>query len=922
MLRIEVRKTSQSSPPNAGGAKAFAYYSMGGKASGRWHGRASEWLAVEGTVANDDFIALWENRDPAIGQRLTMRMKSNRRIAYDFNFNAPKSISVYHAISRDPRMERLIREAAHSAMLHVELAIETRVRRDGFDTNRPTGNLVWTDFFHDDARPVDGRSDPHAHVHCLAFNVTYDDVEQEWKAAQFNAIKRDGRYYEAIFHNHLSAGLEREGFRLRRDGDKYELADIPESTLEKFSRRTKVIESFAEQKGITSPKVKATLGARTREDKVNGPSEPAAEWSARLTPEEAVAIRNVEAEAKPQPRAPSDPALIAKALAYAREYSFERMSVVSEKQLLDVALRFAIGQIDPGDLAKAFAADTSVLRSVVDGYVMVTTPHVLAEEERVVQWVRHSQGVMPPLAPASAIDHTLDAEIQAAMRHVLSSRDRVTGIHGRSGAGKTTLMKSLIPAIEAEGHRVTVLAPGAAAGRGTLRAAGFAEANTVARLLMSPTAQDAARGGVWWVDEAGLLSMKDMARLVDLADKLEARLILSGDTSQHRAVERGDALRTIIKHADLKMATLSKVRRQTGTYREAVEHWAENRLTEAFERLDAMGAFVEISTKERHQRLADEYLQSVVAGEKALVISPTHSECRKVTELIRARLKGANRLTDERLFVVLRRVDMHLADKRRSDYYQVGQIFEMDMDADCHAHGKRYPVAKIEDGEVYLQHERGAIRRLNIQEHAERFHVYTAHTLPIAIGEQIRITRNGRSVSHRRELNNQDIHTVEGFTESGDLVTTEGTIIDQDYAHITHGYASTSYSAQSKTVDQVFVAESSESFRAASREQFYVSISRGQVHVRIFTDDKEALFEAVKESSRRLAAMDGGFASSQTVKKRKDLIDLTAVSPRRLHIQLGSHYVLPKDIQTIHTTSDREIDNDDKSGASITYDAL
>ena len=48
--------------------------------------------------------------------------------------------------------------------------------------------------------------------------------------------------------------------------------------------------------------------------------------------------------------------------------------------------------------------------------------------------------------------------------------------------------------------------------------------------------QEEARGQVVWVDEAGLLGTQDMARLFDMAGELKARVVLSGDRKQHRAV--------------------------------------------------------------------------------------------------------------------------------------------------------------------------------------------------------------------------------------------------------------------------------------------------------------------------------------------------------------------------------------------------
>ena len=97
---------------------------------------------------------------------------------------------------------------------------------------------------------------------------------------------------------------------------------------------------------------------------------------------------------------------------------------------------------------------------------------------------------------------------------------------------------------------------------------------------------------------------------------------------------------------------------------------------------------------------------------------------------------------------------------------------------------------------------------------------------------------------------------VKGFTRDGDIKLGNGWVIPKDFGHLTHGYCLTSYSAQSKGVDCVFIAESSESFRAADREQFYVSASRFKEALTIYTDDKRQLLAAVSKSSERPSATD------------------------------------------------------------------
>ena len=138
---------------------------------------------------------------------------------------------------------------------------------------------------------------------------------------------------------------------------------------------------------------------------------------------------------------------------------------------------------------------------------------------------------------------------------------------------------------------------------------------------------------------------------------------------------------------------------------------------------------------------------------------------------------------------------------------------------------------------------------------AARFQVYESRKIALAAGDMVRITQNGFTMDKQR-LNNGDLKQVAGFTKDGDIKLANGWVIPKDYGNLTHGYCLTSYSSQSKGVDCVFVAESSESFRAADREQFYVSASRFKESLTIYTDDKRELLAAVRKSSQRPSATD------------------------------------------------------------------
>jgi conjugative relaxase-like TrwC/TraI family protein len=224
-----------------------AEYYAGGKQElpGRWGGKGANRLGLEGDVAQLDFNALCMNRDPATGERLTLRDKSGRTVGYDLNFHVPKSVSILYGLTGDPDLLDAFRWALRATMEEIEANAKTRVRKGGRSHDRLTGNLTYSEHVHLTARPVDGISDPHLHAHCFVFNVTWDDQEQRWKAGQFRDIKRDAPYFQAVFHARLAGRLAALGCPIERTATGWEIAGITASMIRKFSNRTEQIERLA-----------------------------------------------------------------------------------------------------------------------------------------------------------------------------------------------------------------------------------------------------------------------------------------------------------------------------------------------------------------------------------------------------------------------------------------------------------------------------------------------------------------------------------------------------------------------------------------------------------------------------------------------------------------------------------------------------
>lgn len=839
MLRI-----IQNNSPS--GAKHYYstsdYYMDGQEIPGVWRGKAARALGLTGTIEKADWEALCDNRDPATDEQLTVRRKDHRRVGYDFNFHVPKSVSLLYGMTGDERLLGAFRESVLETMGDIESEMQTRVRTKGRDEDRTTGNMVWGEFVHLTARPVGGIPDPHLHAHCFVFNSTWDTHESRWKAGQFAGLKRDGAYFEALFHARLAHRLESLGLTTERTKTGWELSGVTPETIGRFSRRTALIEEKAQRDGVTDPEAKAELGAKTRERKADGMTlaELRRLWDARMSERDRDDLKMVCEQIGSTP-SPRDPKHTEHAVSRAIDHSFERMSVAPERRLLAEALKQAVGQATPEQVL-ACVGRQDLITAEHHGRRMVTSRAVLAEESRMLAFARDGRGNRQPLGRA---DHeiackTLDTDQRHAVRHVLTSSDRVILIRGGAGTGKTTMMKEAVRGIEEGGKRVLVFAPSAQASRGVLREQeGFANADTVSRLLVDEKLQEQALGQVIWIDEAGLLGSRAMARVFDLAERLDARVILSGDRRQHGSVERGAALRLLETEAGLMPAELRQIKRQRDQYKEVVHALSEGRVHDAFREMDRQGWVRQVDDEDRYTQLADDYTQAIARGESALVVSPTHREAEKVTTEIRKRLRASGTLRGKEHELPML-VNKNLTEAERGDalHYDQGDVLVYHQNARGHRKGDR---VVVEDSPLPLAQ-------------ADRFQLFSSSSIALTPGDLVRFTRNGTTLDRQHRLNNGATYTLRRFDRRGNLVLDNGWTVARDYGHLTHGYTSTSHSSQGRTVDRVLIAQSSESFPASGMEQFYVSVSRGRRGVTVYTDDRDALLDAVSHADERMTA--------------------------------------------------------------------
>jgi ATP-dependent exoDNAse (exonuclease V) alpha subunit len=558
---------------------------------------------------------------------------------------------------------------------------------------------------------------------------------------------------------------------------------------------------------------------------------------------------------------PKDDNAAREALRFSLSHHLERKSVVRDKEVLATAIKSAIGKAVPEQVRREFESDTSILSASEQLRTFITTKEALREEQQLIRHCIESRNKFRPInetyEPQNAL---LNDQQKAAVHHALASTDGITIITGKAGTGKTTLMIEVKQGILDNGKRIYSFAPSSEASRGVQRSEGFENADTVAKLLQDANLHEELKGQVIWIDEAGMLSNRDMNSVLTIANAQSARVILSGDTRQHSSVERGDALRIIQQETGIKPVTVNKIQRQKNAeYKEAVQLLSNGAVEKGFKKLDRIGAIHEVAdNKDRVNAIAEDYYTSAYGNAKqpakeVLVITPTHAEGNVVTERIRQQLKEKQVIgQDEREFKVLRNRQLTKAEKQQPESYHLGDVVVFHQSSKGVKAGKKLEVLRTDENGLFASDANGLPYNIALSE-SKKFTIFEPRQIHASEGDKIRITANGKS-SDGKNLFNGSTFQIEKFDKQGNIKLSNGSTIPAEFGHFNLGYVSTSHASQGKTADKVIISQSSATFRASSMEQFYVSVSRGRQAVSIYTDDKAHLQQAVSQSAERTSA--------------------------------------------------------------------
>jgi len=868
-------------------AKEQNYWSERCVIAGEWQGRLAPQFGLAGAVSAEDFAKLSQGQHPVTGEQLVRQRASyeyqdadgktvktmEHRAGWDATFSAPKSVSLTALVGSDDNVRLAHRESVRVALEQLENYTQARI--GGNHPPETTAKFIAATFEHDTARPVDGYVAPQLHTHAVVFNMTERDNGQP-RAIQPQSLFASQQFATSVYQSELTYRLRQLGYEIAvgRSGAP-EIKGYTQEYLDASSPRSQQIRSYLERTGRTGSEAAEIAAHSTRDRKeIHSPGDVMAahrKLAADFGHQAEAVVRAARERLQHQEKPVNTFDRVRESLTFSRDKNFEREAVVDERALIRDGLRRGMGEVTyaqvRGNLDARLASGEfqTVERPQSLPARQFTTAKTIEAEHEIVRRVREGQSQVEPIltrqqAVTFADQHPhLNRAQMTVVEDVLSSPDRIQGIQGFAGAGKTTTLSVVRDAAESHGYAVEGLAPTSRAAR-QLNDAGIESGTLQGFLARSPNHATQEQRHFYFVDESSLASTNQMREFLARLGPND-RVLLIGDTRQHQGVEAGRPFEQL-QQAGMRTAKLDEIVRQKDpAFKSAVELLAKGQVSAALESLQQQGRVKEIpGTEERIRAIARSYVES---PEKTLIVSPDNASRRQLNDVVRHELKANGTLDseDHSFRVLVQRQDMTGAERSWASRYEINDVvrYARGSNAIGIEAGAYGTVVSIDPAANLLTIERLSGEQATYDpRRLTGVSVYREIDREFSVGDRIQFTAPDKSVG----VANRDLANIESIAPDGWISARldsnrQVEFNTQDHRHFDHGYAVTSHSSQGLTAERVLVNADTGVHPDLLNSRFgYVAISRASHEATLFTDDMTKLGPQLSSDVSKTSALE------------------------------------------------------------------
>lgn len=876
------------------------YWSRDQQGHSEWQGKLAEQWKLAGTVESEHFARLSEGQHPHTAEQLVRHQVSRtyegkfgkevtsaeHRAGWDATFSAPKSVSLTALVGGDERVREAHRESVRTALQELEKYTQARI--GNVHAPETTGKLVAATFEHDTARPVDGYAAPQLHTHAIIFNVT--EANGTTRSLQPHQLFVSQRYVTAVYRSELAMRLQVLGYELERGKHgQPEIRGYTKEYLEASSPRREQIKDHLRERGIDGAAAAQIAAHHTRDRKELLSQGEVLRRHRELAAQHGYQADRVVAHARQHghQRMQEVKGQAQSAMTWARDHVFERSAVQDGRAILEAALARSMGESTYSSIRQEFQRriNTGEFQelSQIGARRQYTTRVMAGMEREIVARMLEGNGrdygdpmlVSPQVRIATEDRHPeLNPSQLQAVDEILLSREKIVGLDGVAGVGKTTTLAAIREGAELDGYRVEGFAPTSRAAQ-KLGEAGI-ETSTLQQHLARGQQPDRGEKQLYVLDESSLASTRQLHEFIERL-RPNDRALFVGDRRQHEAVEAGRPFAQL-QDAGMKTVKLEEIVRQKDPeLKEVVQELARGNVQEAINNLDQQGRVHEIrGHDELISAIAKEYAR---LPENTLVVSPDNRSRMEISERIHTELQGKGLVRGEECIIrtLVPRQELTGADRTWAAKYEVGDFL-------------RYSRASKETGIGKGQYAQvrsidAASNRLTVrlQDGTERTYdprrqrgvsVFREEVRRFSVGDRIQFTAPADDL----KIANRELGVIRELDGVGrlNLKMDSGRSIGIDPnrpPHLDYGYAMTSHSSQGQTADRVLIHVDTElaAKDLLNNRMAYVSVSRGAFDAQLFTNDREKLPTALGHDVSKQTAGALHTSTEQTVTPQQEI---------------------------------------------------